>query len=110
MPCWPRPRVRASARDPGPASYQALDESPIAPCKGNVHDVLQHNKHPPLKKATLSKNKRSYQKMTALNGTLKWLAAFCVLECVCAVAPFKAPEAVVDILTMDSALEMKSMW
>ena len=73
-----------------------------------MHDVLQHNKHPPLKKATLSKNKRSYQKMTALNGTLKWLAAFCVLECVCAVAPFKAPEAVVDILTMDSAPEMKS--
>ena len=58
-----------------------------------MHDVLQHNKHPPLKKATLSKQ--------ALNGTLKWLAAFCVLECVYAVAPFKAPEA--DALKMDSA-------
>ena len=83
----------ASARHPGlRLTYQALDELPIAQCKGNVHDVLQHNKRPPLKKATLSKNKLSYQKKPALKGTLKWLAAFCVLGCVGAVAPVTAPD------------------
>ena len=80
-----------------------------------TYAMLQHS---PRKKATLTSNisalhgKRSqHQKKPALtiNGAhlLKWLAAFCVLDCVGAVNPFTTP--VPSPTTCGCSAELKAM-